>query len=109
MQDFFNAFDFLTKNIHLAGWVFVMTAVGRLSWKASKFFDTIRDSGKTLHLLATNHLPHLQESLDKLNEKVPHVQEGISSLSTDVKEVGTEIKDMRKDLLQFLFSIAKKD
>jgi len=109
MQDFFNAFEFLSKNIHLAGWVFVMTVVARVSWKASKFFDTIRDSGKTLHLLATNHLPHLQASLDTLTEKVPEVQEGLTSLSEDVKDVGTEIKDMRKDLLQFLFTIAKKD
>jgi hypothetical protein len=97
MQDLLNAFEFLSAHIHVAGWVFLIITSFKISWKASKFFGEIADAAeesklaaertkemqKTIELVATNHLPHLQDSSAALLE---------------------EIKGLRRDLLQILIS-----
>jgi hypothetical protein len=77
MQDLLNAFNFLSANIHLAGWVFLMGIV----WKISKFFNRLTEASEeakdaaartkrmetTIESVATNHLPHLQEGINEVN------------------------------------------
>ncbi len=100
MQDLLNAFAFISDHIHVAGWIFLITSSFKVSWKASKFFQGISDSAaeskmaaekvkemqKTIELVATNHLPHLQESSAALLE---------------------EIKGLRRDIIQIY--ISRKD
>jgi hypothetical protein len=103
MQDFFNAFNFLSQNIHLAGWVFIIGVAVKLSWKISgavnKFniaLDNLSEARvqtdkmeKTVDLLATNHLPHIQEGLNNIIKQVEKLDENLVS----------EVKGLRQDLL----------
>jgi hypothetical protein len=100
MQDLLNAFAFISDHIHVAGWIFLVTISWKLSWKVSTFFsgladkaeegkaasEKIKDMQKTIELVATNHLPHLQESSLALLE---------------------EIKGLRRDIFQIL--VSRKD
>src|SRR5579859_8147614 len=100
MQDLLSAFSFISDHIHVAGWVFLITLSVKVSWKLSKFFNELSDSAsessltaekvremqKTVETVATNHLPHLQESSTALLE---------------------EIKGLRRDIFQFL--VSRKD
>jgi hypothetical protein len=97
MQDLINAFDFITKNIHVAGWLALVGLAFKWSWRFSKFFLKLNesmDNGKisfdrlekmeqTVNTVATNHLPHIQESSENLLE---------------------EMKGLRSDLIQILLS-----
>ena len=97
MQDLLNAFGFLSQNIHIAGWVALISISWKLSWKVSKFFSDLSDSAyetkaaaertkdmqQTINTVATNHLPHLQETSGQMVE---------------------ELKGMRRDMLQYFLS-----
>lgn len=98
MQDFLNAFQFVSNNIHLAGWVFLMGLI----WKISKFFGKVtealesakdaatrtRKMETTIETVATNHLPHLQEGINEVNET---------------------LKELHRDLLTMLLSKLHKE
>lgn len=77
MQDFLSAFEFLSKNIHLAGWVFVMGLV----WKISRFFTKLEERTKkteeTIEVVATNHLPHLQSGIENVNDTLKELHRDI--------------------------------
>lgn len=95
MQDIANAFNWLAQYIHVGGWFFLIFSAWKISWKFSRFLTNLLESidkgkdaaeittemNKTVELVATNHLPHLQEAMNN---------------------VLAEIKGLRTDLLQVL-------
>ena len=84
MEDFLSAFNFLSNYIHVAGWLFLIGVVARVSWKASYFFqeliEFVREGKKaaeqtrsienTIATLATNHMPHLQQAMVDVHEEI---------------------------------------
>lgn len=91
MQDLLNAFNFLSDHIHLAGWFFLIAFSWKASAKVTKFFSNMEDTSRktreaadrtlemdnTLKTLATNHLPHLQQSMDDVNENLKGLRQDI--------------------------------
>lgn len=91
MQDLLTAIaaslGFLIQNIHVGGWIFLIILAWKASsrWKTfvasiSKAEKTAEDSKVTIDALATNHIPHLQESMNNCV---------------------SELKGIRSDLLQY--------
>lgn len=83
-------FTFLANNFHVVGWSGLLLLVGRLSWHAGTAFkgfqedrEKSREAAKTIEMVATNHLPHIQKC------------------SEDILE---EIKGLRRDLIQVLIN-----
>lgn len=83
MQDLINAFSFISNNIHLAGWLFLIG----LAWKISRFFtratdalDKIEKVDETLTTLATNHLPHLEEHMIQINKSLEGIRQDILTI-----------------------------
>jgi hypothetical protein len=98
MQDLVNAFSWVFQNIHAFGWITLII----LAWKASSRFEkftsgvskaeeTAKISSEVINKVAVNHLPHLQEGVDRINEN-------IHELRTDII---SELKGVRADLLQY--------
>ena len=50
-------------------------------------YNEFKDTSQTVTLLATNHLPHIQKSLDD------HGQQ-LTTLSSDVRDVSTKVEGM---------------
>lgn len=77
MQDIFNALGFLSQYIHVGGWITLLAMAWKISWKFSKFLNKLLDSidkgsssADTVELLATNHFPHLQETMNNVLEEI---------------------------------------
>ena len=98
MQDLVNAFGWVFQNVHVFGWLTLVV----LAWKASSRFEKftsditsserlVKDSSETITKVATNHLPHLQEGIDNVNDSVQELRTDIIS----------ELKGVRSDLLQY--------
>lgn len=82
MQDLLNAFGFVSEHIHIAGWAFLIIASWKVSAKVTEFLSGMKDTSKktiesserielmesTMNTIATNHLPHLQEGINTMNE-----------------------------------------
>ena len=81
-------FSFLSANFHIVGWTGLLVIVGRVAWKISplysEFVDNARESRETIHLLATNHFPHLQAALDKLADTAEGMREEMHGAKQDV-------------------------
>lgn len=82
--------DFLKENVHVVGWSGLLLLVGRLSWHAGTAFkgfqedrEKSREAAKTIEMVATNHLPHIQKASEEILE---------------------EIKGLRRDLIQVLIN-----
>jgi len=90
MQDLISAFSFISSNIHLAGWVFLIG----LAWKVSRFFTKASDAlskldrvDETLNTVATNHLPHLEEHMNNINDTLRGIRQDILTIMlSKVKE-----------------------
>ena len=89
-------FAWLSDHIQLIGWPTIIIFVWKASYKITKYVTRLEDSeealkntSSTLNLVTTNHLPHMQVELEKLNEAVPS---GFNRLSD-------AIAGLRQDLL----------
>ena len=92
-----SVFNFISQNIHIAGWISLIIFVAKFSWKASTFFEGVYKSVEkttrmenTIESVAHNHLPHLQESINEVNIN-------LALLKT---ELILELKGVRSDLFQ---------
>ena len=98
MSDLVNAFSWVFQNIHAFGWITLIIFAWRASSRFTKFTDGISksekvivESSETITKVATNHLPHLQEGIDNVNDSVKSLQ----------KELVDELRGVRSDLLQY--------
>jgi len=94
MSDLVNAFGWLFQNIHAFGWITLIILAWKASGRFEKFTSGISKSEEIINKVATNHLPHLQEGIDNVNDNVKGVQTELASLIT-------ELKGIRSDLLQY--------
>jgi hypothetical protein len=97
MQDLFNAFKFFSDHVHILGWLSLIVFALKVSWKLSRFFDGLAASfaktekmESTVELLATNHIPHLQIGIDKVDDTLQNLR----------SETIAELKGIRSDLFQ---------
>lgn len=103
MSDLINAFKFFSDHIHILGWLTLISFVAKMSWRVSAFLEKISQSfdkttkmQNTVEKVATNHLPHLQQSMDRMNETLAETRNDLVS----------ELKGVRGDLFQIAI---KKD
>lgn len=94
-----NLFAWLSDHIQLIGWPTLIAIAWKTSAKVTKAVARFRNAEEelsntqdTVNTVATNHLPHLQLELEKLNQAVP---EGFGRLADG-------ISGMRQDLLILL-------
>jgi len=89
-----NFLVWVSDHIQLFGWPSLIV----LTWKISgRFFDfkkRLENTETTVQLLATNHIPHLQAELEKLNEAIPsgfdQMTDAISGLRQDLLIIATK-------------------
>jgi len=77
----------LLSNLHLIGWpalifaayriIVVCVKVGRA---AAKVEQRVLDGEKTLYLMATNHLPHIQEAMEDNTKELRGLREDLKLL-----------------------------
>ena len=61
----------------------------KVAISVNNFFESFVKSRETLELLATNHLPHLQVEMEKMNEGLADLQistDGNAELLTGIRE-----------------------
>lgn len=51
-----------------------------------------KNAEKTLNLLATNHLPHLQKEMEKLNDKVEELNEGQNRMLDVLSQIREDLR-----------------
>ena len=98
MQDYFGIFQVLSEHIQVAGWIILVIFAWRVSAKFEKFMTGVHDaqglaksSEEVIKKVAINHIPHLQEGIDTVNDNI-----------TDLKtELLAELRGVRSDLLQY--------
>ena len=94
MNDLLNAFGFLSQNIHIAGWCFLLALAWKVSAKVTKFLSGMEETAKktreaaeraermedTMNTVATNHLPHLQQSMNEINDSLKGLRQDILTI-----------------------------
>ena len=97
MQSLIDTFNFVLQNIHVPGWIALICLAFKVSGKVTKVLSEhseaikdVRDTKAAVDLLATNHLAHLQNSVDGMRQ-----------------EVVSELKGVRSDLLTY--ALNRKD
>jgi hypothetical protein len=63
---------------------------GAISWLRSAFHE-VKKTNENMELLMSNHLPHIQSSLDSHGD-------ALGVLSSDIRDVGTKVDGMEKRL-----------
>ena len=98
MQDYFGVFGWLSAHIHVAGWIIICWFFWRTSAKWETFVSkmsladkVVKESHDTISIVATNHLPHLQEGINRIDDSVQKLEVSLVS----------ELKGVRSDLLQY--------
>lgn len=73
--------SFVFTHLHFIGW----PAVIAFLWKGGKYFarfeDRMTEAENTLKLVATNHLPHLEQGLRDVQSAVEH---GFANLTSQL-------------------------
>lgn len=94
-----NVLAWFSDHIQLIGWPSVVIFAWRMSSRVTKAVERFKtaeeklgNTENTVNTLATNHLPHFQLELEKLNEAIP---EGFNRLAEAVS-------GLRQDLLILL-------
>lgn len=59
---------------------------------------TFRETRDTVHLLATNHLPHIQESLNKQDIAIEGLRSNVRNLDTSLADHITRFEDTKKSV-----------
>ena len=93
MQTMQAPLDWLSLNWHLlVGWLMlagfmwkIINFLGSAKAGALTFVTRAEEAETTVKLLATNHIPHLQEELEKSNEKADLIHETLIGLRADVQ------------------------
>lgn len=87
MQDLLTAFNFLSDHIHLAGWAFLIAASWKISARVTKFLLETKESTEraagmkdTLDKLATNHFPHMEASLQAIDNEIKGLRQDILTI-----------------------------
>lgn len=83
-----NALTWLVSHLSVIGW----PAIGIFIWKASSkvraYSDRFCKAEETIELLSTNHLPHIQAELEKINSGLEigftKMSDGMANLSRDL-------------------------
>ena len=75
-----NPFEFITQHLQVIGW----PALCFFAWKVSKYFERITtQASKTIgqiDTMATNHFPHMEESLKRQDEFLHSVDTSLKTL-----------------------------
>lgn len=97
--------NWVSPYLHALGWCTLIGCAWKASSKFSEFVDNIKDTlsnskdaKDTINLVASNHIPHLQIELEKLNR----------SMDSFRQDFLAELKGMRQDLVNFLLASRTK-
>jgi hypothetical protein len=71
-------FAWLSDHFALIAWPTVCVFIWKLRGVLIDYRDRFKKAEETVELLATNHLPHLQVELEKINEGVRDLKEGVN-------------------------------
>jgi len=100
-MDYHTAIQFILDNIHVIGWISIITITWKLRGKFNELVDSLKSAAehssaaeKEIKVVATNHLPHLQVELENLNKEIQGLRSDFLS----------EVKAMRQDLVNFLLA-----
>ena len=75
-----------------------LTAIGGgLKWLWS-VFNTVSDTNKTITTLATNHFPHLQDSVDKHSAALQEIKSDIRVMDTRLENQEKSLDDTRQSM-----------
>jgi hypothetical protein len=85
-------FDWLSNHLHLIGWPTLIYACYRIIKVTFRFGraatlveQRVLDGEATLHLVATNHLPHLELAMQDTNKSVQNMHETLRGLRDDLR------------------------
>jgi hypothetical protein len=95
-----NPFDYLSAHwAHMLGWSALITFLYRMYLGFKKFWgfgEGIAAAKSDLELIKTNHLPHLQAEVEKVNDNLlglrEDLKENFSRLSDDIRIVLTRMQ-----------------
>jgi hypothetical protein len=77
-------------------------AFGGILWPVIRFlrkwFKKVCETHDTISLLATNHIPHIQESLKEHGEALSGIRSDVRQLGTVVEGVNTRLEDTKTGL-----------
>lgn len=83
-----NFFTWLNNHLNLIAWPALLGIAWKISAKIKGYSDRFSKSEETIELLATNHLPHIQAELEKINSGLDmgftKLADGMSNLSRDL-------------------------
>jgi hypothetical protein len=78
----------IAEHLSLIGWPAIGIFIWKTSSKVKTYTDRFAKSESTIELLATNHLPHIQAELEKMNNGIDigftKMADGMSNLSRDL-------------------------
>lgn len=84
----------------LLGWLtglITLAKVGKYFTKmaisVNRVFERFEEAEQTLHLLATNHLPHLQTEMERMNEGIADLQDKSGRSTETLIEIATILRE----------------
>lgn len=75
----------------------VSTVYGIVKYLGASYRQ-FKNTSDTVTLLATNHLPHIQKSLDDHGVFLTTLSSNVTTLSSDVRDVSTKVEGMEQRL-----------
>jgi hypothetical protein len=59
-------------------------------------YYTVRETKNTVHLIATNHLPHVQESLNRQDTAITEIKGSVQQVENRLADHVTRFEDTKK-------------
>lgn len=83
-----NFLTWILSHLSVIGWPAIGIFIWKTSSKVKAYSDRFSKAEETIELLATNHLPHIQTELEKLNNGIDigftKMADGMANLSRDL-------------------------
>lgn len=71
------------------------TAIGSIVWGFIKWLGQISETNRNVTLLASNHIPHLQDALDAHGAALHGIKSDVRDLGTTIEGVSQRLDDTR--------------
>lgn len=87
--------DFLTHLIFWGKVAGAITSISGFAWLVFKWFRAVTETSSNVNLLMSNHLPHIQSSLDAHGTALQGIKSDVRDMGTQLSAMGDRVSDTR--------------